>query len=80
MPEGHDGLSGNLEFVLRSLERCGDRIQDTILLFHAAGKQFAFTNQQGFSCITMSLDMIAGGNFVLIKGIPLVTPFLITDN
>lgn len=68
---GRQNLLGkNLEFVLRSLENCGEKIQDTILFFHQAGKQVAFTSGQGFVCCTMPLEMVAGSNFVSIDGVP----------
>jgi hypothetical protein len=64
MAEERNELGRNLEFVLRSLERCGERVQDTILLFHRAGRDVAFTHGDGFTCVPMAVDVVARTSFV----------------
>jgi len=66
MAERHNLLGKNLEFVLRSLENCGEEIQDTVLLFHQAEKIPHATSQKGFRCITMPLEMVSGSAFLSI--------------
>jgi hypothetical protein len=67
-------LRENLEFVLKKLEHSGEKIQDTVLLFHKAGTAVVPKNDQGFSCIEMEVDMEPGSNFVSIDGIPSLMP------
>lgn len=68
MPTRQNLLGRNLEFVLRSLQNCGDRIQDTVLLFHKPGREVVFTSGQEFGCITMPLEMVSGSEFVSVDG------------
>jgi hypothetical protein len=66
MAEKRNLLAENLEFVLRSLQNCGEKIQDTLLLFRKAAEPVSFTHDHGFTCISMVLEMGPGSNFVLI--------------
>jgi hypothetical protein len=68
MAEKRDLLSRNLEFVLRSLQDCGEAVRDTVLLFHKPGQEVVFTNVQEFACVAMPLEMVAGSEFVCVDG------------
>jgi len=46
----------------------GDRIKDTVLLFHKPGREVVFTSGQEFACVTMPLEMVAGSEFVSVDG------------
>jgi hypothetical protein len=59
-------LGRNLEFVLRSLENCGDSLHDVLLLFH--DEAIAFTGDEGFRCVSIPLEMVPGSTFVSIEG------------
>jgi hypothetical protein len=67
MAESRDLLGQNLEFVLQSLQDCGDHIQDTVLHFCRTGNDPLFTSGQGFACVKMPLDMVAGCHFVSVE-------------
>lgn len=64
MAEERNELGCNLDFVLRSLEPCGERIQDTILLFHNPGRDVVFTHGCGFACVPMAVDVVPRTAFV----------------
>jgi hypothetical protein len=67
MAERKNLLAKNLNFVLKSLEGCGELIQDTILLFHTERQCSAFTNDHRFKCVAMPLDLIPGSDFISIE-------------
>jgi hypothetical protein len=66
MPKSVNELGKNLEFILRSLEPCGDRVQDTILFFHRSCTLPCLSNGQGFTCVSMHLEFDGSSNFVQI--------------
>src|ERR1051325_2618302 len=53
MADERNELAQNAEFILRQLQDCGEKMQDTILLFHRRDETPIFTNGQGFTCISM---------------------------